>query len=354
MSEVVSMSFRILEPMMFRGPGEFDPYVRGTYSRATTLAMPSPSTIAGVLATYCISVLGVPAPSSGDWLERYHAVLGNDVRIKGPLIKFNGKIMAEDRLLNGFLEMGKVKQKCEIEYKKLANKHNLLEKLSEYLSEKKEEFKPSIKLRKDVRIGVGLEIRGDVPMKSVKEGFLYTAEYIDYMRITSEKPKETSVEIVAEIRGKLVENLPSIRALPVKLGGEGRIALLSFQSGEKILEEIKKFWKDQERYQGLLALYLATPALFKGGKRVKEYVKNWVEHINCRFMGISGESTVLGAGFMIDEKKRKPIYTSLHPGSIIFVEGNLNLLEIYQDKPLGEASTLGYGTILPIPITPIN
>ncbi|MEM2311596.1 MAG: hypothetical protein QXD79_08325, partial [Candidatus Methanomethylicia archaeon] len=67
-----------------------------------------------------------------------------------------------------------------------------------------------------------------------------------------------------------------------------------------------------------------------------------------------GESTVLGAGFMIDEKKRKPIYTSLHPGSIIFVEGNLNLLEIYQDKPLGEASTLGYGTILPIPITPIN
>ncbi|MEM0171872.1 MAG: hypothetical protein QXV57_04870 [Thermoproteota archaeon] len=70
-------------------------------------------------------------------------------------------------------------------------------------------------------------------------------------------------------------------------------------------------------------------------------------------MGISGESAALGVGFLIRERRRKPIYTSLNPGSIIFIDGDLDPLEIYRDKPLGEASTLGYGTLIPIPITPI-
>ncbi|MEM3488766.1 MAG: type III-B CRISPR module-associated Cmr3 family protein, partial [Nitrososphaerota archaeon] len=314
MSETMSISFRIVEPMMFRGSGEFDPFVRGTYSRATTLAMPSPSTIAGTLATYLISVLGVPAPSSGDWLEQYHAVLGDDIQIRGPLIKLKDEVIVEDKLSDGFLTMEKIRQKCEKEYKKLSQKPNSLKELNEYLKE--ERFEPSIKVRKDVRIGVGLGMRMDVPMKSAREGFLYSAEYLDYTRIRDKEDREASVEIVAEIRGKLVKSLLSARALPVKFGGEGRVAFLSFQRGGKISEEIKKrFWNSQEKYQGLLALYLATPALFKGGKRVEEYVKSWTENMNCRFVGISGESAALGVGFLIRERRRKPIYTSLNPGS---------------------------------------
>ncbi|MEM4310907.1 MAG: type III-B CRISPR module-associated Cmr3 family protein [Nitrososphaerales archaeon] len=349
MAEAVSISFRIVEPMMFRGPGEFDPFVRGTYSRAMTLAMPSPSTVAGTLATYCISELDRPASSSGEWLEQYLSILG-DIKIRGPLIKLNHELMAEDKISGGFLTMEKIREKCKKEWKRLSQKPNSLKQLDEYL--KREEFKPSVKVGKNVRVGVRLEAREGIPMKRVMEGFLYGAEYLDYIRPRGKETRETSVEIMAEVRGRLVESLSLARGLPVKFGGEGRVAFFSLQQGGKILDAIRKqFWDGQEKHHGFLALYLATPTLFKGGKRVEEYVKEWVENMNYRLVGISGESTVLGTGFMISARRRKPIYTSLNPGSIIFLEGLFDLLEIYRNKAFGEASMLGYGTLIPIPIT---
>ncbi|MEM2126668.1 MAG: type III-B CRISPR module-associated Cmr3 family protein [Candidatus Bathyarchaeia archaeon] len=348
MREVASMIFRFVEPMMFRGPGEFDPFVRGTYSRAMTLPMPSPSTVAGTLATYYISEFGGPEPSSGDWLEQYLSVLGTDIEIRGPLIKLNHELMAEDRLSGGFLTMDKIRQKCEGELKKLSQKIISLEQLEEYL--KGEKFKPDVKVQKNVRVGIGLQIREKIPMKSVKKGFLYSAEYLDYTGVIDKETKEASVEVIAEIRGRIVESLSSARALPVKFGGEGRVAILSFQEGGRILDEIKeRLWYSQEKHYGLLALYLSTPALFKGGIRVEKHVRLWAENMNCRFMGLSGESSVLGAGFMIKERRRKPVYTSFNPGSIIFLEGSFDLMEMYR-RTIGEASMLGYGTPIPIPI----
>ncbi|MEM3383311.1 MAG: type III-B CRISPR module-associated Cmr3 family protein [Nitrososphaerales archaeon] len=350
MAEAVSIIFRIIEPMMFRGAGEFDPFVRGTYSRAITLAMPSPSTVAGTLATYCVSELGKPAPISGEWFEQYISILESDIIVRGPLIKLNRELMVEDSLSEGFLNMEKIRQKCEQKWKKIAYKPNLLNQLDNYLE--KEKFEPNVKVRKNIRVGVRLQMREGIIMKITKEGFLYSAEYLDYMIDKSKEIEKIFIDIIAEIRGKIVERLSSARELPVKFGGEGRIALLSFQQGYKILDEIKKqLWDGQEKHYGLLALYLATPALFKGGKEVEEYVKEWTENLNLKFKGIIGESTVLGAGFMISEKKRKPIYTSLKPGSIIFLEGDFDLQEIYQ-KTFGEASVLGYGTIIPVPIIP--
>ena len=351
MREVASMIFRFVEPMMFRGPGEFDPFVRGTYSRAMTLAVPSPSTVAGTLATYYISEFGGPEPSSGDWLEQYLSILGSDIEIRGPLIKLNHELMAEDRLSGGFLTMDKIRQKCEEEWKKLSQKIISLEQLEEYLKrEKKREFKPNVKVQKSVRVGIGLQRREKIPMKSVKEGFLYSAEYLDYTGFMDKEAKEASVEVIAEIRGRIVESLSSARALPVKFGGEGRVAILSFQEGGRILDEIKeRLWHGQEKHYGLLALYLSTPALFKGGIRVEEYVMQWAENMNHRFMGLSGESSVLGAGFIIKERRRKPIYTSFNPGGLIFLEGSFDLMEMYRGA-IGEASMLGYGTPIPIPI----
>lgn len=355
MAEAVSAIFRIVEPMIFRGSGEFDPSVRGTYSRAISLAVPSPSTVAGTIATYCISELGIPAPSSGGWLDRYISVLGGDVGVRGPLIRLKNELMVEDRLSRGLLTMEKVMQKCVKEWKRLRQKPNSLNELDEYLKreqpEKNRKKDLSIKEEKDVRVGVRLEAREGTARKSAKEGFLYSAEYIDYTGAKSKEERETSIEIIAEIRGKLVKSLSSARGLPVKFGGEGRVAHLSFVSGEKILDEIRGwFWGDRERHDGLLALYLATPALFKGGERVEECIKRWAGGMNYEFVGLSGESTVLGTGFIISEEKRKPIYTSLSPGSIIFLKGGFDLLKIYRDEGLGEASMLGYGTHIPIPI----
>ncbi|MCX8191726.1 MAG: hypothetical protein N3F06_02830, partial [Nitrososphaerales archaeon] len=158
-------------------------------------------------------------------------------------------------------------------------------------------------------------------------------------------------EILVEVRGELIKNLSSARELPVRFGGEGRVAFLSIQQGAKILNKIKeRIWNGQEKHHGILALYVATPTLFKGGKRVEEYIKRWAENMNYKFLGISGESTALGVGFMVGERKRKPIFTSFSPGSIIFLEGDFDLSKIYWDKSLGEASMLGYSTRIPIPI----
>jgi len=47
---------------------------------------------------------------------------------------------------------------------------------------------------------------------------------------------------------------------------------------------------------------------------------------------------------------RKPIYGSLKPGSIIFLEGDLGFEGGPIGRGLGEASQLGYGSFLAIPV----
>lgn len=353
MDEAVTLIFRVIEPMMFRGSGEFDPWVRGTYSRASTLAMPSPSTIAGALASYCISELGLPPPDGDDWIDNYLKVLGDEVVIKGPLIKLNDKLMVEDKLLGGFLNMEEMSQKCEKEWNRLIRDPSSLTQLEDYLKEEYEKrFKPSVKLSKETRVGVMLETRTRNFSKHVAEGYLFTAEYLNYAGIRKERNEETQTEIVAEVRGKLSEVLTSVLTRPIKLGGESRIALLSFYKGGKIYEMIKtKIWNNKEKHEGILALYVATPSLFKGGTSVKEYVKKWAESANYKLIGLCGESEALGAGFMLVNGRRKPIYTSLKQGSIVFLEGSFDLSQIYLDGNFGEATALGYGTLIPVPLS---
>jgi CRISPR-associated protein Cmr3 len=347
MGEAVTISFKVVEPMMFRGPGEFDPFVRGAYSRGASLALPLPSTIAGVLATYGISKLGRPVPSSGDWIEQYLEVLGKDVRIRGALIRLNNELMAEDRLSRGFLNMEKVREKCEIVWRRLGR--SCREECREG------EFEPSVKIKKSVRVGIMLETRGKVSVKRAREGFLYGAEYVDYVGATAGS-RSLSVEIVAEVRGGIAESLSPAQKLPIRFGGEGRIALLSFRKGGEILDGVvKQLWSNRTDHHGVLALYLATPALFETGKSVKERLNEWIKDLGRRardvkLIGLSGESSVLGTGFMLKERRRKPIYISLDPGSIIFLEGDFSLPEIYQEG-VGVASMLGYGTVIPVPMS---
>jgi CRISPR-associated protein Cmr3 len=360
MTGVVSISFSIVEPMLFRSSGEFDPHVRGTFSRATSLIMPSPSTVVGTLATYCISKLNKPMPAnSEDWIKQYLSVLGDDVKINGPILYLNNEFTVEDRTSEGFLSIEGIKQKCESDYNKLVqkNKPDWLNRYLEYSEkEKNEKTKLYIKIKKDARTGVRLETRNAKnlsPMKVVREGFLYNTELVDYISYTkNEQNRIYSVEIVAEIRGSLVKELPLKQHLPVRFGGESRVASLSFQDGAKIFNEIRrKLWNDEERYSGVLALYLATPAIFKEDKKVEEHIKEFVKNMKYEYLGVSGESMLLGAGFSIMGQKRKPIYSALKPGSIIFIKGEFNLSQLYLTNALGEAAQLGYGTIIPVPLT---
>jgi len=343
---IVTIIFKIVEPMMFRGSGEFDPFVRGTQSRALTLPLPTPSTVAGALATYCISTLNKSMPKSSEWLERYKEILG-DVKIKGLLLSLNGELLVEDRIDGGFLDMKTLKSKCEKKYKKLSKKLTSIEELN------KEEEEPKVSISfeesKSIRVGTALEKRSKSNAKIAKEGYLYSTEYIDYFSFR--KKKVESIEILSELKGDIADELISSKELPIKFGGESRVALLSFEKDTQILNKIKsELWDNKDKHSGILALYLSTPALFKGGKRIKECIGEWTNQVKYNLRGLYGESELLSAGFGL-EGKRKPIYSSLKPGSIIFIEGeDFNLSDIYWEKGLGEATEIGYGTLLPVPL----
>jgi CRISPR type III-B/RAMP module-associated protein Cmr3 len=343
---IVTIIFKIVEPMMFRESGEFDPFVRGVQSKASTLPLPTPSTVVGALTTYCIAILNKSIPKSNEWLERYKEVLG-DVKIKGLLLSLNGELLIEDRISNGFLDMITLKSICEKKYKKLSKKLTSIEELN------KEEEEPKVIISfeesKSIRIGTALEKRSESSVKIAKEGYLYGTEYIDYFSF--KKKKVDSVKILSELKGDLANELILSKESPIKFGGESRVALLSFKKDAQIFNKIKsELWDNKDKHSGILALYLSTPALFRGGKRIKEYIKEWTNQVNYNLLEVYGESELLSAGFEL-EGKRKPIYSSLKPGSIIFIEGkDLNLSDIYWGKGLGEASEIGYGTLLPVPL----
>nr|MDO8080275.1 type III-B CRISPR module-associated Cmr3 family protein [Candidatus Freyarchaeota archaeon] len=350
-SETLSLAFRIIEPMMFRGPGEFDPSARGAQSHASSLDIPSPSTIAGAIATHTLNIGASKVKNFQiqDWVEQSLDVLGSNIRIKGPLILSKGEIMVDDRVGGGFLKLNEVKEKCTKIYGKLNYKVDSLDKLYDIMSFGKKS-KPAYKSIKNERVGVGLVQRSkSIKMANEELGLLYSAQYIDYPK--KEEKTINAMEVAIEIIGdvKNTTKLTPTNNKPTKLGGEGRVALLNVSKTAIILEEIRKtLWNEKTKHKGHLACYLATPALFKGNKTVDKYINEWAEKLNSTLVANYGETDILGAGFSIYHQKRKPIYSSLKAGSVIFLEGSFNLDELYWESDLGEASRLGYGTLLPV------
>lgn len=345
MDETVTATFKIVEPMIFSGAGEFEPLVKGTYTRAVSLPLPLPSTISGAIASYIISLFKVPIPSCDDWIEQFTSVLGEDIKIKGPFIKFEDKIAVGDMLLKSFLTLSSLRERCKINYEKLKTTGEAWEK-----DENLQTYIP-LSITRDVRTGVRLETRTSKSVKNTMEGYLYTAEYVDHIGTCYKHFKGISAEILIEMKGGIATKLASAPSLPIKLGGEVRVVSLSFKKGSRALEEIKKeLWRGEEKYSGKLALYLVSPAIFKGGRKIIDCVKEWVQGLKGNFIGMSGESTLINAGFSMRDLKRKPIYTALIPGSMVFIEiDNVVLTELYYEKSLGEAGMLGYGTFIPIP-----
>lgn len=352
-SETLSLAFRIIEPIMFRGPGEFDPSARGAQSRASSFDIPSPSTIAGAIATYTLSsgVSNVKNFEIQDWAEQSLDVLGTNIRIKGPLILSEGEIMVEDRIGGGFLNLNEVKEKCNEIHKNLNYKVDSLDKLDNIMSFGKLKSKPAYKSVKHERVGVGLVTRSkSIKIANEELGLLYSVQYVDYLNKDKKTPseiEEVAVEIIADIKNNT--KITPANHKPIKLGGEGRIVILNVSKTAIILEKIRKLlWKENTEYKGHLACYLATPALFKGNKTIDKYISDWVEKLKSKLIGLYGETDILGAGFSMFHQRRKPIYSSLKPGSVIFLDGTFNLNELYWESNFGEASGLGYGTLLPV------
>jgi len=124
----------------------------------------------------------------------------------------------------------------------------------------------------------------------------------------------------------------------IKLCGEGRVVeLIVDESRISMIEELKI--GDHAN-----ALYVASHLLYETGRNIKNAIENEIG----RSVEIYGSVDIVGVGYSLARKRRKPIYQALTPGSVIFInEGSINSKEIYE-KGLGIGKEIGYGTIIPV------
>lgn len=168
--------------MFFRGPGEFDPSSRGVYSMGKSFILPTPSTIAGALAT----LFGSNFSPSQDWISEYISVLGK-IAIRGPIISIINKkktnssnVYLDFSLKNKLLSYDALnsyatKIKSIIEEEDYAKKEKMLDELDEELKGK------TISPKIQERIGIGLKMRKEnIKVVDEDKGLIYSAQYIDY------------------------------------------------------------------------------------------------------------------------------------------------------------------------------
>jgi len=319
--------FRILGSMFFRGPGEFDPSSRGVYSMGRSFILPTPSTIAGVFAT----LFGSNFSPSQDWLSEYRNTLGN-ITIRGPFVQIinkdkskNSDIYLDFSLRNKLISYNALedyanKIKRIITENNYAVKEKILDELDEELKNK------AISPKLQERIGIGLKVRKD-NIKVVEESLIYSVQYVDYSF-----GDYLMTEIYYEIIGDSDIKVGSYNA---KLGGEGRVCQLIIEE-----DDIEKLLKIDEKAN---VLYVASPVLYDTGKNILEIIKSELSSE----IEVYGKVTLLGAGYSLLNKKRKPIYQALIPGSLIFLSTEKNGRELYRSG-LGFAKEIGYGTVIPL------
>ena len=313
--------------MFFRGPGEFDPSSRGVYSMGRSFILPTPSTIAGVFAT----LFGSNFSPSQDWLSEYRNTLGN-ITIRGPFVQIinkdkskNSDIYLDFSLRNKLISYNALedyanKIKRIITENNYAVKEKILDELDEELKNK------AISPKLQERIGIGLKVRKD-NIKVVEESLIYSVQYVDYSF-----GDYLMTEIYYEIIGDSNIKVGSYNA---KLGGEGRVCQLIIEE-----DDIEKLLKIDEKAN---VLYVASPVLYDTGKDILEIIKSELS----TEIEIYGKVTLLGAGYSLLNKKRKPIYQALIPGSLIFLSTEKNGRELYRSG-LGFAKEIGYGTVIPL------
>lgn len=337
----IGIRFRIIEPMMFRKSGEFDPSSRGFQSSAQSLLMPTPSTVVGAIST---SLMKGRTLSETNWVDEYLQIIGMDSVLRGPYLIAEQRIFVEDRINNVLLELTEVKN--EIEELCRAYKEGFL---------KIEKKGKGMHIGSFIeRVGIGLTVRAkdkDKSTKIAKEGLLYSASFVDY---SSKDMGITSVYLHMDVRGSLCDMLRDFKVL--RLGGEERVALLG-PSTETIVEKLRRgLWESKNTFTGKLTLFLISPALFRSGKKIsvlKEEIKGHIARACKSLSGIKvyGRVTLLGAGYSLSKGGRKPIFVAIEPGTLILVDViDCNLESLYWNG-IGEVGReIGYGSLLPVPI----
>jgi CRISPR-associated protein Cmr3 len=310
--------FRVLEPYLFRGPGEFDPSTRGVYSSAFSFLVPSPSTVAGALAT----TFGYVETGSMEWDEAYSAVLG--AKIRGPYLR-RGLLYVENRINEKFIRLDDVQKYCYLVKEQVYGGRKDTKKMEEIL---RSGFSP----RKLMITGIGLMTRTDMRKIADEErGLIYTASFIDYFSDTKISNITIEFDIIS---GKIRTG-----SYAVRLGGEGRASLLEISESEGYICRIP------ERAD---LLYVLSPVLYETGAEFIEQLKAELGKMgDVGSVKVFGKVDLLGAGYSEVKRRRKPIYQALLPGSVIILEKGVDGSRIYEEG-IGAGKELGFGSVIPV------
>jgi len=314
--------FRVLEPYLFRGPGEFDPSTRGVYSSAYSLLAPSPSSAAGAIAT----TFEYMDTSSAEWDYAYSIVL-KGAKLRGPYLRRGSTYYVENRVNGVFLRLDDVSSYSNMKRRQLCG---------EMIEEQKEReiMKRGFAPKKLTFTGIGLKTRTEEMRKIADEerGLIYTASFIDYLSGKNVKDVDIETTIEFDVISEKMETGKYI----VRLGGEGRTSLL------EILKVDSYICRIPERTN---LLYVSSPILYETGI---EFVKKLKEELwEAGDIKIYGKIEILSAGYSEVRKKRKPIYQALLPGSVISLERSVEGRRIYE-KGVGVGKELGFGSVIPV------
>lgn len=349
---VLTARINILEPLMFRDSGEFDPSSRGVYSYAKSLFVPRPSTIIGALITHLLGYLNIKLVRKcfdisrfDDVIECYDMILNEYgiEAIRGPYLYDSGNNVAYIPLLLNFksprlLPFNQVQNlliKKHGDVLQKIFKHEVSEELLSELKDIEYTIKREAidihKLKRITIVGIKLKDRED-GVKTVKVGHIYSVDYSAY-------PKDF------EIRFKLIvkDESPIIKKLnekvPLKFGGEHRVALITIGDEGDIFDD--EFLRTDFKYAILI-----SPMPINSKEVVFDYI---------------GQLGTIGLGFSISRGRRKPIHSAILEGSIVrnTSKGNLdrskllkfgfyyvaNLTDSLEHNILGR---IGYGTFIPL------
>ena len=352
-----SILFEPTGPLMFRGPMEFTPTVRGPQAFARTLPIPLPSTVAGCLAALMLEHGNVELPEEDkDWERSLMKILGIDKQacLRGPYLLVENEVYVP--LGEGVIKLKDLLETFNnIEAKKILSISKPLERF----------FSGSIiRLKKMEYIGKGLRRS----TKTVERGLLYSAEFVDYISTFHGRKVYISVDVHGQTP---LSKLFDSKSYTIRLGGEGKIVRVKFKKEEYCLwKSVRGALKKAEGGENVFVYmvnpsFIETPIKFPNEDNEQNENRKYNAFLTTTSKGkgfefrigsvhvrlINGRISVLGAGFDIRRKVRKPMYAAVTHGSLLLVEkGNTRVDELYYRGLSDVGGKLGYGTFIPLPI----
>jgi len=300
---VYQVRVKPLEPLMLRGPGEFDPSARGVSASAVSQAFLAPSTVAGLLTSLLLQQPVKPVSSWICYVERMLNLLnGLGIRwIRGPYLVRDSTPYVPIRVGGDFFFIDLKQLACHFRQELAKIERGDLEDFMNRLRQEQNRAEP----RLQERVGIALTAREG--LKAAREGFLYTASYVsvhcDYIAVEVGLDSARAPNLLVRLDGAAAA-----------VGGESRIARLEVRGVDGGVAKPIASAEFKEGYAVLLSpLILPSPLRIKReGGRVSVEVDG-----GCLFELVTGAAGLRGLGFSIAERSRKPMYPAILEGSII-------------------------------------